>query len=120
VVLIRRLVAGAIFAAMLIAGWTFAHRNEVVVDVDLLALRVAEVRLWLALLAAFTAGGLIAGAVGMLSLARAGMVARRYRRTVAGLESEVHELRNLPLASSDAAGSQPVRNEVAAHAGSDA
>jgi uncharacterized integral membrane protein len=120
VVLIRRLVAGVIFAAMLVAGWTFAHRNGAVVDVDLLALHVSEVKLWLALLAAFAAGALIAGTIGMLSLARAGMVARRYRRTVAGFESEVHELRNLPLASGDAVGSQPALQEVIGNTGTGA
>jgi uncharacterized integral membrane protein len=91
---------------LLVAGWTFAARNGAVVDVDILVAQVSEVRLWLALLGAFSAGLLIAGTAGMLSLARAGMVTRRYRRTVAGLESEVHQLRNLPLAAGDTAGSQ--------------
>ena len=111
-ILIRRLLAAAIFTATLIAGWMFAARNGVLVDVDALALRVTEVKLWLALLVAFAAGVLIAGTIGMLSVARARMVTRRYRRTVAGLESEVHQLRNLPLASGDAAASQVVPDEV--------
>ena len=119
-VLIRRLVAGAIFATVLVAGWSFAHRNGAVVDVDLLALRVADVKLWLALLVAFAAGALIAGTIGMFSLARAGMIARRYRRAVSGLESEVHELRNLPLATSAAAGSQSRLGEVEQGAGTGA
>jgi hypothetical protein len=101
VVLIRRLVAAALFAATLIAGWMFASRNGALVDVDVLVVQVPEVRLWLVLVVAFAAGLLIAGAVGMFSLARARMVSRRYRKMVAGLQSEVHELRNLPLAPGD-------------------
>ena len=105
-VLIRRLMVAVIFAATLIVGWTFAARNAGSVAVDVLAVRVPDVKLWLALLIAFAAGASLAGTIGMLSLAKAGMIARRYRRTVAGLESEVHQLRNLPLASGDAAASQ--------------
>ena len=51
------MVAG-IFAATLIAGWMFAARNADIVAVDVLAMRVPDVRLWLALLIAFGAGGL--------------------------------------------------------------
>jgi len=101
VILIRRLVVAVIFTALLVAGWMFAARNGGVVDVDVLALKIPEVKLWLVLLVAVALGAAIAGAFGMLALAKAGMLARRYRRTVAGLESEVHELRNLPLASGD-------------------
>jgi hypothetical protein len=32
-------------------------------------------------------------------LARSRLVARRYRREVGGLEAEIHQLRNLPLAA---------------------
>jgi hypothetical protein len=31
------------------------------------------------------------------------LVARRYRKVVRGLESEIHQLRNLPLAGTDSA-----------------
>ena len=98
-VLIRRLVAAAIFAATLIAGWIFASRNGALVDVDVLVAHVPEVKLWLVLVVAFATGLLVSGAIGMFSLARARMVSRRYRKMVAGLQSEVHELRNLPLAA---------------------
>ena len=105
-VLIRRLVAAAIFAATLIAGWMFASRNGALVDVDVLVAQVPQVKLWLVLVVAFGAGAIVAGTIGMLSLTRARMVSRRYRKTVAGLQSEVHELRNLPLAAVEP-GSRP-------------
>ena len=107
-VLIRRLLAAVIFTAMLVAGWKFAAGNAVDVDIDVLAMRVTEVKLWLALLTAFAAGIGVAGTLGVLALAKSGMVARRYRRTVAGLESEVHQLRNIPLASADPAADDEV------------
>lgn len=110
-VLIRRLMVAGIFAATLIAGWMFAARNADTVAVDVLAVRVSDVKLWLALLIAFAAGGLLAGVIGMLALAKARMVTRRYRKSVAGLESEVHQLRNLPLASGNADASQAVLAE---------
>ena len=59
-VLIRRLMAAGIFAATLVAGWTFAARNGDVVAVDMLAVRVSEVKLWLALLPAFAGWALVA------------------------------------------------------------
>ncbi len=116
-VLIRRLVAAVIFMATLIAGWRFAAGNAGAVEIDLLVWVVPDVRQWLALLVAFAAGGLVAGTFGMLASARAGMVARRYRRAVAGLESEVHQLRNIPLASADAAASEGALGQAAEKVG---
>lgn len=121
-VLIRRLLVIAVFSAMLIAGWMFASANGEDVKIDLLAVRLPEVKLWLALAVAFAAGAVVAGTIGLLPLAKARMVTRRYRRTVAGLESEVHQLRNLPLASgdADAAESQGAIEEPTAKAGTGA
>ena len=116
-VLIRRLLAAALFAATLIAGWLFASRNEARVDVDVLVVQVPEVKLWLVLVVAFALGLLIAGAVGMFSLARARMVSRRYRKLVAGLQSEVHELRNLPLAPGDGRSPEATLGEAVGTAG---
>ena len=50
-------------------------------------------------------------------VARKSLVARRYRKTVAGLESEIHQLRNLPLASSEAEPPAGGGNGPAAEAG---
>ena len=42
-------------------------------------------------------------AVAGYAMARARLLARRYRKRLAGLEAEVHQLRNLPLAGDETA-----------------
>ena len=96
-VLVRRALLALLFVAVLIGGWRFAAENDGQVTVSYLAGQTPSVALWLALLVAFGLGAVVVGLLALLSLARAGLLARRYRRTVAGLEAEVHQLRNQPL-----------------------
>jgi uncharacterized membrane protein YciS (DUF1049 family) len=96
-VLLRRALLVLVFVAVLTAGWRFAAQNSSEVTVSYLAGQTPSVALWLALLVTFGLGAAVAGAISGFELARAGLLARRYRRTVAGLEAEVHQLRNLPL-----------------------
>ena len=71
--------------------------NGVPPALDPLDSGIGEVRLWIALLAAFGSGVLVSVAIGLARGARIRLVARRYRRLVAGLQAEVHQLRSLPL-----------------------
>jgi uncharacterized membrane protein YciS (DUF1049 family) len=96
--LARRLLGLALFVGALVVGWRFAGRNSAVVSVDYLLGQTAEVSLWAALLGAFGLGAFGVGAIGVYQLARLQLMARRYRKKVRGLESEIHQLRNLPLA----------------------
>ncbi|HTY17638.1 MAG TPA: LapA family protein [Myxococcota bacterium] len=96
---VRRLLGLALFVGALVVGWAFAHRNPDAVSVDLLFTKPPGQPLWLVLLAAFGAGALCAGALGLYHAARLRLTARRYRRAAAGLEAEIHQLRNLPLAA---------------------
>ena len=100
-VLLRRALLALVFVAVLIGGWRFAVQNSAQVTVSYLAGETPSVALWLALLAAFALGAGIAALFSGFSLARAGLLARHYRKTVAGLEGEVHQLRNLPLVDED-------------------
>jgi uncharacterized membrane protein YciS (DUF1049 family) len=93
----RRVLAIAAFVGLLVAGWRFAAENPQPVQVHYLVGRSGETRLWGALLGAFTAGGACVAALAAVQFARLSMLARRYRKVVARLEAEVHELRNLPL-----------------------
>lgn len=95
---VRRLVAIVCFVALLVGGWHFAARNSATVTVYHPAGAIGEVRLWVALLVAFAAGVVLSAAVGMARGARMRLVARRYRKLVAALQAEVHQLRSLPLA----------------------
>ena len=58
-----------------------------------------QLELWEALLCAFGAGFALAGAGWLWSGLRSRMTVRRYRKAVGGLEAEIHQLRNLPLAT---------------------
>jgi uncharacterized integral membrane protein len=94
----RRVLAIAAFVGLLVAGWRFAAAHPQPVRIHYLVGETGELSLWAALLGAFLAGGALAGGLAGYQLARLGMLARRYRKAVARLEVEVHELRNLPLA----------------------
>lgn len=95
---LRRLLAIAVLGAVIWAGVQFVRQNEAPVQVDLLLTQLPSVALWLVLLVAFGAGLALAAAICLFEVMRYALVARRYRKAVARLESEVHQLRNLPLA----------------------
>ena len=101
--LVRRLLALALFAGAFYAAIRFSRDNADEVSIDLLGLAQPSLELWLALLAAFALGAVGAALVLFFEVAKLGLVARRYRRTVRRLESEIHQLRNLPLAGTEAA-----------------
>jgi uncharacterized membrane protein YciS (DUF1049 family) len=105
---VRRWIWVALIAAALVGGWSLKAGNDDVVHVDFLFGEV-PLELWEALLAAFVAGFALAGAGWLWSGLRARMIERRYRKAVEGLESEIHQLRNLPLATD--------REQISARAG---
>ena len=95
---VRRWIGVALIAAVLVGGWSLKAGNDDVVRVYFLFDEV-HLALWEALLCAFGAGFALAGAGWLWSGLRARMVERRYRKAVDGLESELHQLLNLPLAA---------------------
>ena len=100
--LARRLLGIAVFVALLVAGWRFAAGNAGTVTIHYVFGEFAGVSVWAALFAAFLVGAVSAGMLAAYQIARLGMVTRRYRKAVRGLEAEVHQLRNLPLAAEEA------------------
>jgi uncharacterized integral membrane protein len=98
---LRRILVVALFGAAFVAAYRLAGANSDPVSVDLLFMRTPLAELWIVLLAAFGAGALAAAAVLLIELARLGLLARRYRRTLTGLETEIHQLRNLPITADD-------------------
>jgi uncharacterized integral membrane protein len=86
-------------AAVLLATFVIGNQNSVTLDLPLLGLKHPP--LWLALAGAFFMGAFAASAGLLLQLAKKTLAARRFEKRVAGLESEIHQLRNLPLAESD-------------------
>jgi uncharacterized integral membrane protein len=99
--LARRLLGIAVFVALLVGGWRFAAGNSDTLTIHYVFGEFTEVTVWAALFAAFLMGGVCTGAVAAYQVARLGMVTRRYRKAVRGLEAEVHQLRNLPLAAEE-------------------
>jgi uncharacterized integral membrane protein len=96
---VRRLLVAALFVAVWYFGWRFAAENASVVSINFLAGQLEGVALWAALIGAFVGGVVVVGAVMLLPMTRTRLVARRYRKMVAGLEAELHQLRNLPLSA---------------------
>jgi hypothetical protein len=77
----------------------FAAGNGDPVYVNYVFGRTAEqVALWKALIGAFALGAASSGAFALYASLRHGLTVRRYRKLLGGLESEIHQLRNLPLA----------------------
>jgi uncharacterized integral membrane protein len=100
---VRRVIVLALFAALFVAAWRFASTNANEIRVDLLFFQIPAVPLWVALLSAFGIGVVLTGASVGYQVIKKNLVARRYRKTVRNLQSEIHQLRNLPLAGTDSA-----------------
>ena len=109
---VRRLVLAAFVVAILVGGWTLAHRNAALVDVDGIFYHVEGAKLWLVLLWVFAAGIVVSAFFFAAPLIRARMLGRRYRKELNVLETEIHQLRTQPLSMSEdsaAPPSDPVR-----------
>jgi len=85
---------------LLWTAWSFRAGNADVIDVDLVFARLPGVALWQALSLFLASGLLIGGLVAGLGWVRQRLLNRRYRKAIEKLESEVHQLRSLPLSGS--------------------
>ena len=94
-------IAVALFAGLAAIAADFSIANSQTVAIDLPFASPLRLPLYLALLATFCLGALSASAGLLYQLARKTLLARRFAKRVAGLESEIHQLRNLPLAAND-------------------
>jgi len=95
---VRRVLALTIFVGVLIGGWRFAAENATPVRVHYLLGVVDAVKLWQVLLAVFACGFVLPSSAVIYLALKNRLVARRYRKALGGLEAEIHQLRNLPLA----------------------
>ena len=99
---LRRVLPMLFGAGILYLAYRLASANSPPVAVDFLLGRVEGVALWRALAGAFAVGAGLVAAVAVLQMARSGLVLRRYRKKLLGLEVEIHQLRNLPLVPEEA------------------
>jgi uncharacterized integral membrane protein len=95
--LVLRVFWVASFVGVLVLGWKFAAANGGEVAISYVFGEIGPTPLWMALLTAFAAGVAVTGLLGLYQLAKLRLVTRRFRKTVRGLEAEVHQLRTLPL-----------------------
>lgn len=95
----RRILLLAFIAALLVGAHFFVKGNEQVVSLDFVWIQVPAVELWVVLLCSFGSGLVLASGVAAFRGARLRLLTRRYRKAARDLGVEVHELRNLPLAS---------------------
>lgn len=99
--LLRRSLWAVLFAALVYGGWGFLEGNSDPVRIHYVVGDLPAVPLWQALSGAGALGVLV-GTVAMgLGLTRSRLETRRYRKALARLEAEVHQLRNLPLVSDE-------------------
>jgi uncharacterized integral membrane protein len=94
-------VVAGLFVGALVLGWRFAERNADPVFVDYLFGTVDAPR-WAILAGAFGIGAAAALLLAGFQAIKLALTARRWRRLAKGLEQEVHQLRNLPLAPAGA------------------
>lgn len=97
IVWIRRLVPMIVGAGLLYLAYLLVTANAEPVSVDFLVGRIV-LTTWQALGLSFFVGALLVSLYTLYQMARGGLVRRRYQKELAGLETEVHQLRNLPLA----------------------
>ncbi len=96
---LRRLFAGLAIALLVVVARLFPDRNGDLVAVDLLLGSTPLIPLWVVVLGAFGFGALLSAILFGLFLIRSKLLRRRYRKAVADLETEVHQLRTLPISS---------------------
>ncbi len=94
----RRVLVLLLFVGLLVVGWRFAHQNESAVSVHYLFGQTSAVALWKVIGLSSTAGAVCVGVVMGWALLRARFEARGYRKKMLAFESEVHQLRHLPVA----------------------
>lgn len=99
--ILRRIGLLAAFVAVLVGGWMFAQGNGDPVRVDYLFGETADVVLWKALAVVAVIGAAMPFLVMSFWLFVARLEVRRLRKALRELETEVHQLRNLPAVSDD-------------------
>jgi hypothetical protein len=94
--LVRRALTLAFFAGAFAVAYQFG-KNAEPVSVSLFGWTTPAAPAWLVLAVTFAGGIAVASALWLFHVMRLSLLARRYRKEMLSLESEVHRLRNVPL-----------------------
>jgi uncharacterized integral membrane protein len=98
---LRRILGVGLLLLVLYAGWRLAAANSTPVTVSYVFGEFEGVEHWRTLLVAFVVGAGVMSLLLVYEVIKAWLMRRRYRHRVAELESEVHQLRNLPLSADE-------------------
>ena len=79
---------------------TFRENNSVPIDLDLIWIRIPNLEVWSLILGSIGLGASLSLTVVGFAWMRGRLLNSRYRRAIKRLESELHEMRSLPLAGS--------------------
>ena len=119
----KRLLLVGLGLALLVGGWalgwSFAGANAATTNVDLLWITLVGISVWKLVVGAFGLGASIVGIAFSFLWLRGWELRRRYRKTIRKLESELHQMRSLPLSAAPDAGfvnSDPATNNAATNA----
>lgn len=93
----------ALFVATLWMGWSFRAGNATPVNLDLIWIRLPSVELWRLILVAMAFGVILSTLFIGFAWMRSRLLNRRYHRVIRRLETELHELRSLPLSGTEPA-----------------
>ena len=93
----------AFFVAILWLGWSFRAENATPIDLDLIWIRFPNVELWRVILVSTGIGAIVSTFFVGFAWMRSRLLNRRYRRAIRRLETELHEMRSLPLRGSEPA-----------------
>lgn len=93
---------------MLSVGWMFRDRNSNSIDLELIWFQVSDIEIWWVILVAMALGGGLAVMPLSFAWLRSRLLNMRYRREIKRLESELHEMRSLPLADDQPELREPV------------
>jgi uncharacterized membrane protein YciS (DUF1049 family) len=94
-------IAIGLFIGLLWTGWSFRAGNAAPITLDLIWIRVPDVELWRVILVSIAMGAILAGTILGLAWMRVRLLNHRYRRAIGRLESELHEMRSLPLSKGE-------------------
>jgi len=99
----RRILSIVLVGALFYGALRFSSENAQLVAIDYVAGQTAEIALWQALALAAGAGALLSALPLGFLWTRSRLLAWQYRRAMGRQQSEIHQLRNLPLAPAESA-----------------
>lgn len=94
---LRLLLLVVLLIGAAVGGARFSSENETLVSISYLFGTLSDVPIWLVLVGSFSLGTGLCLLMVIGRLTRSTLAQRRYRKTIAALEAEVHQLRNLPI-----------------------